>query len=102
MFENEIPRWLFEPHLQYMTANPANLAVIFCLALVCRQKPIAWELNFLHIFAVPLSSRHEKCWQILERFFLYFTNLETYCVLHTHPSLLLKQILRSELNYYLK
>ena len=25
-----------------------------------------WKLNFLHIFAVPLSSRHEKCCQILE------------------------------------
>ena len=35
-------------------------------------KKQSWELNFLHIFAVPLSSRHEKCCQILERLFVVF------------------------------
>ena len=35
------------------------------------KKP-SWDLNFLHIFAVPSSSRHEKCCQILERLFVVF------------------------------
>ena len=35
------------------------------------KKP-SWELNFLHIFAVPLSSRHEKCCQIFEILFAVF------------------------------
>ena len=31
-----------------------------------------WELNSSHIFAVPLSSRHDKYCQILERLFFVF------------------------------
>ena len=31
-----------------------------------------WELNSSHIFAVPLSSKHDKYCQILERLFVVF------------------------------
>ena len=34
------------------------------------ELPARQELNFLHIFAVPLSSGHDKCCQILERLFV--------------------------------
>ena len=50
----------------------------FALPWSALKKP-SWELNFLHIFAVLLTSRHEKCFQILKRLLLYFTSLETYC-----------------------
>ena len=43
----------------------------FALPWSALKKP-SWELNFLHIFAVPLSSRHEKCCQILERLFVAY------------------------------
>ena len=36
----------------------------------CKKQ--SWELNFFHIFAVLLTSRHEKCCQILERIFVLF------------------------------
>jgi len=51
--------------MQDRTANPANLAAFFCPALVYPQKAIV-VIKFL-IFAVPMSSRHEKWCQILER-----------------------------------
>jgi hypothetical protein len=57
--------------------TPANLAAIFCPGLVCPLKP--WEINFLHIFAVPFSSRHETAVKYWKDFYFYFTTLETYC-----------------------
>ena len=63
--------WWFLSYLQDMTANPANLAAIFSLPWSALKKP-SWKLNFLHIFAAPLSSMHEKCFQILERLFVAF------------------------------
>ena len=58
----------FLSYLQNRTANPVNLAAIFCPVLVCPQKATVG----IKIFAVPLSSRHEKCYQILERLFVVF------------------------------
>ena len=66
MQEIEISRWLFE-----LPANPANLAAMFCPALVCPQKAIL-GIKFLAHLCSPLSSLHEKCYQILERLFLVF------------------------------
>ena len=80
----------------------------FALPWSALKKP-SWELNFLHIFAVPLSSRHQKRCQILERLFVVFhhsrnivcmvllSNLYTVCVnvgryvCNTHNPLLLFQ-----------
>ena len=41
---------------------------IFAMPLSALKKP-PWEFNFFHIFGIPLSSRHEKCCQMLERLF---------------------------------
>ena len=49
----------------------------FALPWSALKKP-SWELKFLHIFAVPMSSRHEKCCQILER--LFFSPLQKHTV----------------------
>ena len=69
MQEIDISRWLFE--------LPARQPIqpiwkqFFALCWSALKKP-SWELNFLNIFAVPLSSMHEKCSQILERLFVVF------------------------------
>ena len=43
----------------------------FALPWSALKKP-SWELKLLHIFAVPMSSRHEKCFQILKILFVVF------------------------------
>ena len=57
----------------------------FALPWSALKKP-SWELNFLHIFAVPLSSRYEKCCQILDRLFVLFHHFRNilclYCKVH--------------------
>ena len=50
---------------------------IFALPWSALKKPL-WEFNFFHIFGIPSSSRHEKCYQMLERLFAILTTLETY------------------------
>ena len=50
---------------QKSAARWAGLAELFWRYL---KKPL-WDFNFLHIFAIPLSSRPEKHWQMLERLF---------------------------------
>ena len=44
---------------------------IFALPWSALKKP-QWEFNFIHIFGIPSSSRHEKCCQMLERLFVLF------------------------------
>ena len=57
MQEIEISQWLFD---QDSTPDPANLdRKCFTLPWSTLKKPL-WELDFLHIFAVPLSSRYMK------------------------------------------
>ena len=58
----------FLSYLQGRTANPANLAAIFCPALVCPQKVIL-GIKFLANFCSPLV-KYEKCCQIFERLFV--------------------------------
>ena len=57
--------------LSYLQDRTANLTAIFCFHWSALKKP-SWELNFFHIFAVPLSSRDEKCFQMLEILFVVF------------------------------
>ena len=35
-------------------------------------KKAPWEFNFFHIFGIPSSSRHEKCFQMLQTLFWLF------------------------------
>ena len=44
---------------------------IFALPWSALKKP-PWEFNFLHIFRIPSSSRHEKCCQLLQTLFWVF------------------------------
>ena len=44
---------------------------IFALPWSALKKP-PWEFNFFHIFGIPLSSRHAKRCQMLERLFVLF------------------------------
>ena len=44
---------------------------IFALPWSALKRP-PWEFNFLHIFGIPSSSRHEKCCQILQTVFWVF------------------------------
>ena len=80
MQEIEISRWLFS-YLQDRTANPANLAAIFCPALVCPQqssmiiKFFAYSLQFPCQVGIKIDVKYRK------DFLLYFTTLETYRVL---------------------
>ena len=51
---------VFLKYLQDSTANPAHPSgLFFDLRWSALKKP-SLELNFLHIFAIPTSSRHEK------------------------------------------
>ena len=51
------------------TANPAHMAAVCCLVLVCPQKAIV----IIKIFAIPSSSsRHKKLCQMLQRIFALF------------------------------
>ena len=61
----------FLSYLQNSTSNSAHLAARFCPVLVCPQK-VTMKFNFFHIFGIPSSSRHEKCWQILQTLFWVF------------------------------
>ena len=63
----------FEPPTS--TANPAILAhpeFCFYLVIVCYKKATVRILNFLHIFAIPSSSRHENYCHKFEIFFVVF------------------------------
>ena len=51
-----------------VAARLAGMAVLSCRQL---KKP-PWDFNFLHIFAIPSSSRHEKRCQMVERLFVVF------------------------------
>ena len=69
-------------YLQDRTANLSNLAVIFCPALVCPQKAIV-GIKFCAYFCSPLV---KWAWKMLSNrgntfCCMYFTTLETYCVL---------------------
>ena len=44
---------------------------IFALLWSALKKP-PWEFNFVHIFGIPSSSRHEKCCQMLQTLFWLF------------------------------
>ena len=62
MQENEIvPRWIFKLGQPIQPIQQQ----FFVLSRSALNKPL-WVLNFLHIFAIPLSSRHAKRCQILE------------------------------------
>ena len=53
--------------------------LFFALPWSVLKKPL-WELNFLQIFAIPSSSRDEKCCQCCKDLLWYLNSLETYCV----------------------
>ena len=44
---------------------------MFALSCSARKKQ-SWELNSLHIFEIPSSTRLEKCFQMLQRHFAIF------------------------------
>ena len=61
---------------------------IFALPWSAFKKP-PWEFNFLHIFGIPSSSRHEKrCANPPNTFFGYFNTLETHSELSLVETLL--------------
>ena len=53
---------------QKIAARLARLTVLSCRLI---KKP-PWDFNFLHIFLIPSSSRHEKHCQMVERLFVVF------------------------------
>ena len=61
-------------NLQEKTVNPAHPAAIFCPILFCWQKlkNHKYELFFLHSFEILSSTRLEKCFQMLQRYFVIF------------------------------
>ena len=72
MQEIEISWWLFEL-CTCKIGQPIQpiWQQFFALPWSALKKPL-WEFNFLHIFAVSMSSMHEKCCQILERLYVVF------------------------------
>ena len=74
MQEIEISQWLLI-YLQDRTANPANLAAIFCPALVCPQKAIVGIRFLAYFYSCQVGMKNAvKYWK---DFLLYFTTLET-------------------------
>ena len=55
--------------------------------------------NFLHIFRIPSSSRHEKCCLSLQTLFWDFNTLETHCILVSNLIMLKTMTKRQVSNY---
>ena len=70
------PQWLFEGRPR-PGEKCCPIGWIGCPILQVAQTP-PWDFNFLHIFAIPSSIRHEKCCKMAIRFIIFVQLNESY------------------------